>query len=349
MKNVFYFSFLNTIGGTEQFFAYLSQKYKDWDITILYRNGDKRQIHRLRKYVRVERFVGQTIECDKAFFCFNSDIRPYVKAKQYALILHTDYKRMVEQGFISPTAKVFTDSFDKYYGVSKLVCDSWKQLTGKEAELVYNPFVIEPPKKLLKLVYCGRFTEEKGGDLLQKLVSRLNARGIDYRLFVYSNRDSVQADNVIFLGSRLDAGQFLNKSNYDYIVIPSKCEAYCYSLVQALVNGLPAVVTPCPVFKEIGVNSTNSITLDFDGANIDEVIDQMLNKEFKFKYTPVEDKWDKVMAVGKSDYVCRETLVEATQNYFDMELQEHVKKGDLLTVTTERGAHLVSRGVAKYT
>ena len=104
MKNLFYFSHLNVIGGTEQFFAYLVEKYKAKDITIVYKTGDPKQIRRLKKWAPVVKFDGTRLTCEKAFFCYNADIRTFVDAKEYNLILHADYKSMVERGQIPSNA-----------------------------------------------------------------------------------------------------------------------------------------------------------------------------------------------------------------------------------------------------
>ena len=94
MKNIFYFRYLNKIGGIETFFYYLAKKYQDWNITIYYLDGDPKQINRLKQYVRVRKYEGEVIECDKAFFNFNLDIIENVKAKEYIQIAHGDYKAM---------------------------------------------------------------------------------------------------------------------------------------------------------------------------------------------------------------------------------------------------------------
>ena len=67
MKNIFYFRYINAIGGIETFFYYLAKKYQDWNITIYYLDGDPKQINRLKQYVRVRKYEGEVIECDKAF------------------------------------------------------------------------------------------------------------------------------------------------------------------------------------------------------------------------------------------------------------------------------------------
>lgn len=349
MKNIFYFSHLNVIGGIEQFFAYLSEKYKDWDITIVYRTGDKKQINRIKKFVRVVKFSGQQFQCDKAFFCFNTDIKSYITAKEYCLVLHGDYKAMVEQNQLSKDCYIFKEKFDKYYSVSKTVADSWESLTGVPCEVVYNPFVQQPTKKILKFVYCGRLSAEKGGDTVNEFLHALDTRNIDYILYVYSNKHSIEGNNVVYLNTRLDAGQFLNKDNYDFILISSKNEGYCYSLIQALSNGLPAIVTPCPVFTELGVNKTNSILLQTDCSNVEEVIEKALTKNFEFSYAPKDDTWDKVLAKGKTTYSYKEVEICATANYLDMEIDEHIKVGARYKVTKERAEQIIGFGLAQYT
>ena len=53
MKNVFYFYYINSIGGVETFFYELAKKYCKYDITILYSKGNQDQINRLKKYAKV--------------------------------------------------------------------------------------------------------------------------------------------------------------------------------------------------------------------------------------------------------------------------------------------------------
>lgn len=154
MKNIFYFRYLNKIGGIETFFYNLARKYQKNDITIYYDKGDKNQIDRLKKYVRTKKYRGEHIKCDKAFFCFNLDIIENVEAKEYCQILHGDYKAM---NILPAMNKKIT----KYYGVSKLVCDTFKEKTGIEAETLYNPLLIDKPKKILNLISATRLTKEK--------------------------------------------------------------------------------------------------------------------------------------------------------------------------------------------
>ena len=90
MKNIFYFHHLNQIGGVENMFYELAKKYNNFDITIYYDTGDQKQIDRLKKYVRVKKYQGERIKCEKAFFNYNMNIIDNVDANDYYLIIHAD-------------------------------------------------------------------------------------------------------------------------------------------------------------------------------------------------------------------------------------------------------------------
>ena len=146
--------------------------------------------------------------------------------------------------------------------------------------------------------------------------------------------------------TRLDAGQFLNKDNYDFMIVASKNEGYCYSLVQALNNGLPIIATPCPVFEELGINENNSVTLNFDNSNADEVIDTILTKKFNFKYVPKKDTWDKVLCKGESEYNCEIVTIQVVKPFLDVELNENKMVGSIYETTKERAELIISHGFA---
>ena len=98
-KNIYYFQSILAIGGIETFFYYLAKKYKDYDLAIVYRYCNERQLKRLSKYVKcIEYKPGMTFECEHAFFNFNTDIIDSIKAKEYYLVLHGDYKAMMDAG-----------------------------------------------------------------------------------------------------------------------------------------------------------------------------------------------------------------------------------------------------------
>mgnify|MGYP003309392878 CR=1 FL=1 len=132
--NVFYFKKINSIGGVESWFWYLSQIYKD--MVVYYKEADPEQIKRLAQNIKVRKFNEQKIKCDNFFCCYNPDILDYVEAKMYAHIIHCDYKKVN----FSP---IINNKFNKYIAVSKIAGESFKEITGIEYELIYNPIKID--------------------------------------------------------------------------------------------------------------------------------------------------------------------------------------------------------------
>ena len=85
---------------------------------------------------------------------------------------------------------------------------------------------------------------------------------------------------------KLDIEKYI--ANADYLVQLSDNEGYCYSVVEALTQGIPVLVTPCPVFNEIGlINGENCYILPYDMNELP--IDDIYNNIPKFEYTPMKD------------------------------------------------------------
>ena len=321
MKNVFYLKRIAEIGGIETFFYYLAKKYADNDITAYCEDGDAKQIERLKKYVRVKRYRGEKIKCDKAFFNYCTDIIDNVEAKEYIQIAHADYEACRIKPNIHP-------KITKYIGVSKWVCDTYKKATGFDTELCYNPIEIEKPKKVLNLISATRLTDEKGKDRIKKLATLLDNAGIPYIWTIYTNdKDAIKNSNIIYAKPRLDIIDYI--ANADYLVQLSDAEGYCYSVVEALSVGTPVIVTKCPVFKELGVNKSNGFMLDFELNNVP--IKEIYKGLPKFEYKPKADSWGKLLAKGESTYkkdLKTMVSVKAIQPYYDIELSKNITPAD---------------------
>ncbi|MBR4757642.1 MAG: glycosyltransferase [Bacteroidaceae bacterium] len=343
MKNIFYFSAINKIGGIESFFYYLAKKYKDWDITIFYRTGDKKQIERLSQYVRVVKWDGQTrVKCDKAFFNYTIDMLPYVDAKEYIQIVHADYKSMKVKPQVHP-------KITRYIGVSQLACDRFKELTGKDTELAYTPTPIDKPKKVLHLISATRLTHEKGAQRMKQLSVALEQAGIPYTWTVFTDSETkFSGKNFVMREPRLDIIDYIADS--DYLVQLSDSEGLCLSVIEALECGTPVIVTPCPVFKEIGVQDrVNGFILPFDMRNIP--IREIYEGLPKFEFKTLPDRWAEILAEGKGVYqdeLKNMVLIKITQSYFDLALERKVKKKEEIRVAPKRAKELVEKGFAVY-
>jgi len=342
MKNIFYFSNLNIVGGVESFFYYLVKKYNNRDIVVYYKTADENQLARLRQYVRCIKFTGQKIKCEKAFFNYKPEIIDYVDAKEYIQVIHADYK-------VQNLGKHIHPKMTKYIGVSKLACEHFTEVTGKPCELCYNPIAIDEPKRLLKLVSATRLTSEKGRPRMIKLADLLDKEHIPYIWTIFTNDTNViKNPNVIYMKPRLDITTYIN--NADYLVQLSDCEAFCYSVVEALTLGTPVIVTDLPVFKEIGLNDTNSFRLNLDMTDVP--IRDIYSKVLNFKYNAPKDIWDKLLAEGQNRWEIErneptEVIGNIPNGYLDIELHKKVKYGEVITVTKERADDLIEKGLVK--
>lgn len=341
-KNVFYFGNINAIGGIETFFWHLARKYKDWDITILYKTGDAEQIRRLEKYVRVIKYTGQKIECEKAFFNYNADIIDNVEAKEYNLILHADYKAQN----IRPLP--LYPKINHYYACSNLVKDTFEEISGVKVETLYNPFIPEKPRKVLRLISAQRLTAEKGGDRIEQLANALTEADIPFVWDIYTNSTkNFSSPNITLRTPKLN---ILNDvASADYLVQLSDTEGYSYSIVEALSVGTPVIITDIPVAKEIGVvHGKNGFIVPFDMSNLP--LKEIYKGLPPFEYKPRVDKYGKILAKGKSTYqdeLKDMVTLECINPYWDLEFNRMMIIGERWRVNRRRANKILAVNGAK--
>lgn len=329
-KNVFFFYHINTIGGVETMFWELAKKYyRDYDITVYYMSGDQEQIKRLRRYVNVIKYNGEKVECEKAFFNYNLEpFLSHVKAKKCYEIIHADFKL---QKNIKPNVD---PRIDTYLAVSQTVADSFYDVIGVKCEVCPNPLTVEKvDSKPLFICAAQRLTSEKGGERIKELIRRLDGlEDFKYYFLLFSNdKLDINSPNVCMMKPRLDIRPFICAC--DLFVAVSDSEGRCYSVGEKLGYGTGnLLITPCPSFFEQGANEQNSIVLNFDMSNMDDVVLRIkeLYKSNKIKHTfqPIKcvDYWDKYLVKGKPTYDgCKYYRVKATELYqryrvYDLEL-----------------------------
>lgn len=337
MRNVFYFKEINSIGGVESFFYYLSKLYKN--MVVYYKDGNPEQVKRLAHNIEVHKFNNKKIACDRFFCSYGFDIKDYVEAKEYYHIIHCDYKHTRFSPIVYPGFK--------YIGVSKLVCDSFKELTGIEAELIYNPIAIDKPKVEKKtdkihLISATRLSPEKGGNRIIKLAEMLDRAGVDYDWKVYSNRHLKKASpNIEKMDTKLDLTKEVAESTY--LVQLSNHEAFGLSVAEALTLGTPVIVTDIPAFREIGCkHGKNAIICDLDMKNVD--IDMIKNGLPPFKYKPPKSNWDKYLD-NETDYNPKELIwVRTKRKLWDVETDIHYPPNKEIKLTRERASYMEALG-----
>lgn len=336
MKNVFYFKTISAIGGCESWFYYLSRLYKN--MVIYYKEGNPEQIKRLAKNVEVRKYKEEEIiNCDNFFCCYNPDIVDYVNAKMYAHVIHCDYKKVNFK-------PIMNSKFNKYIAVSKLAGESFKELTGVDYELLYNPVAIDIPKVekyndgKLHLISATRLTKEKGLVRMQKLAKLLEESGIDYIWEVYTNKQrQVIGKNVIYKDPKFNIIEEIAKA--DALVQLSDCEAFCYSIVESAMVGTEIICTNLPVLEELAIKDhVNAYICDFDMKNVP--IQDIATKRLKFSYKPPKNDWGRYLD-NKSTYNPEEKIkVRAKRNVFLVEENIHTIRGKELDITRQRASEL---------
>ena len=344
MKNVFYWPYINCIGGVETFLYELGKKYgKDYDITLYYGTGDKDQIRRLKQYIRVKKYTGERIKCDKIFFGWCTDIINNVDANEYYQMLHADYKAQKMQPCRDPRITA-------YLGVSKAVCETFTETFGLPAKLCYNPLTVDKPKKMLRLISATRLTKEKGGHRIAQLAQALEDAGIPYTWEVFTNSAADRAanknPNIVFRDVRLDIRDQI--ANADYLVQLSDTEAYSYSIIEALALGTPVIVTPWPCIVDLGVeDGVNGFVLPFDMSDIP--VGRIYKGLKKFKYEIRQDCFTELLEPGKGNYADEKdepVKVRCTVYYFDILLNAYQIPGMEQIVSQDRADRLEELGVA---
>jgi len=324
-NNIFYFSVINKIGGTEQFLYEIAKKYKDYDITVFYDKADESQLERLRQYVRCKkRIKGEIVKCNKSFFNFNIDMIDDVEAEEYYFISHANYE---ELGYNPP---IKHKKLTHYIGVSQFAADKLDEmgkLLSKNIKTIkcYNPLTLENKEKVIHLVSAGRINDKvKGGERMLCLIKALDKyceeNNRHYIWTIFSNPVSIEIDspNVVLMKPRVDVRPYI--ADCDYVVqLSNDMETYCYTINEALGYGVPVVTTPLSILKELDVNDNNNIILNYNCSNVNKVAKDIFEKNIKkFEYKIPQDNWGEILVKGKSKYKEEQRmkyLVEATEKY----------------------------------
>lgn len=337
--NVFYIPHFNVIGGIETYMYELAKKYHKYDITVVYSAGDYKQIARLSKYVRVIKYNGEKIKCKRLFIMYRCNLDIF-EAEHIIQITHADYKAQNLKPNKDPR-------INEHYAVSKAVAKTYKEISGLETKVCYNPLSIDKPKKVLKLISATRLTKEKGKDRMTILANALTKANIPFLWLVFTNdKNAIDNPNVIYMNPRLDIRDFIAGS--DYLVQLSDTEAWSYSVLESLCLGTPVIVTPIPCFEEMGIKSdVNGYVLHFNMKDIP--INEIYNNIPEFTFKAPKDIYDKLLIKEPSTYDSSKKVdAICIKRYTDVEHNCHYKRNDLVKdITIERYEYLKGLGVVK--
>lgn len=342
IRNAYYFSYLNVIGGVESHLYYLAKKYRDRDWAVLYKSADPKQVARLSKLVRtIQVRPNDHFTVEKLFCTYDTSIVRQVDAKEYYFVIHADYQSQIDKGTMPKGSNRATDFF-KYLAVCNVAKDGFDPQAN--AEVIYMPILPDKCEDPILLMSATRLTPEKGWQRMKALAKALDDANVNYLWHIYTNKEPENiSPNVYFMKPRLDITDKMGV--YDGLVQLSDNEAYCVAIHEALIKGLHLIATPLPLIKEINAEEF-TITLPFDMEDIGEQVEQIRNikKMPKVKYKPPKDGWGKLLT-GKGNYANDYVTVEALRGYadnfvLDSELGRVPKEGETWQITKDRLLYL---------
>ena len=339
LKNVLYFPHFNSCGGIETFCYEFGLKYgKDYDITVIFDDGDPAMMAKIAKVCRVIKYTkGDEIVCDTFIFGYGHEILSHVEAKEIIQTFHADYICR----HLNPSSD---PRITRRFGVADNTTNGIREHYewAKDITTMYNPYTVKKPRKVLNLISATRLTPEKGYDRMVILADALERAGIPFRWFVYTDsKRTFDNKNVITMPPRLDVLDFI--ADADYLVQLSDTEGYSYSIVEALSVGTPVICTALPVAEEQGVvNGKTGFILPMDMSDIP--IAAIYKGLRKFSYSPRESHYDTVLSKGEAQYAEEHkglVNILCKRRYNDLVLGRIVSPGETLEVTPERAEKLI--------
>ena len=341
-KVVIYTSYLYRIGGIEtwvyNFIDLMSDKY---DITLMALNIPPAMKQRLSKKIRV--CGPEMIDCDTLIMLRIMEEPPRT-------IKYNKMIRVCHACKVRPEWYINQD-YDYLINVSKASKKSFGE-DAKKGKVIHN-MLIKSDKKALMIVSATRIPapdKGKNADRILKLANMLNAAGINFLWFNFSDNDLPNAPkNFYNVGTSEEIQPFIAKA--DYLCQLSDQEGFCYSVLEALINGTAVICTPFETTKELGVkDGVNGYIVPFD---MDFDVRKLLKvPEFDYEYdnAPLIEEWDKILqAKPKRKAKKGNFKVFITRDYFDTDLQRGVRAGETLEVSRDRAKKIIGIGYGRET
>ena len=343
---IIYHNHICQIGGVETFLYNFCINLKDYyDITVLTINGDYKQLGRLRKLVKVEKYNSRTkYKCD--IFLRNSVwgiVPDNIKAKRYIEMRHTDYVFLQNRGVLEDQYHEMPE-IKEIVGCGEFVSKQSRKALGDNPTTILN---ILAPKiktnKILKLISCTRIDSDKGWDEMVKLMDMLRAANIKFEWKIFTNNKlDVKCDyeEVHFYEQRFDIWDYLAEA--DYTVLLSKYEGLPYTVQESLQYGTPCIVSDIPGCTELIKDGVNGYVIPKDMKfDVKKLFKIPKLKEYDNK---AKEKWIKY--IGDPVYEQKEEMTTAKvrvtheDGFRDIKLNRHVDYGEEYKVDLERASDL---------
>ena len=338
-KVILYINQLSIIGGIETFIFHFAKLMSDKDVILLVANIPGPQKDRLEEVIRVVQYTPSSeYECDTLIMLRILDVVPRNIA----------YKQSVQMCHACRTNPMWhiPQNHDHIVNVSQASKDSFGDESGV---VIHNP-IFTDNKKALILVSATRIPapdKGKNEERMRKLAEMLNEADIP---FVWFNFSEGQIPNppkgMVNIGLEMDIRPYIASATY--LVQLSDSEAWSYSILEALCQNVPCIVTEFPSAKEMGIeDGKNGYILPFD-MNFD--VNKLLNvPQFRYFYDNgnIEKQWNKILDHKVKTKKKKMVDVHIIQRYKDLAIGREMNVGEVVPMPLDRARTIIELGYGK--
>ena len=281
---------LAIIGGIETFIYQFAQLMKDHEVTLVVQNIPENQEKKLSKVIRIEKW-----RLDKTYLCDNLITLRILDMKPKNIF----YKNSVQMCHACKTSPLWLIPKNSEHTV--IVSETARKTFGdSKALVIHNPITI-PKERALTLISATRIpAPDKGGneERMIRLAEMLNEAEIPFVWLNFSENELENAPKGFYnVGMRDDISPYIK--NATYLVQLSNSEAWSYSVLEALVQHIPVIVTPFESAVEMGIeDGKNGYIVPFD-MNFD--VHKLLKvPRFKYEYdnAGIKAQWEEILKGG---------------------------------------------------
>lgn len=340
-KVILYINQLNIIGGIETFIYHFARLMKHKDVALVIGNLDESLKRKYEQYMKVYKYTTRDkYSCDTLILLRILDKMPTnIECNQSVQMVHAC--RTNPAWHIRQTSDFIVN-----------VSEASKMSFGNEAKdgmVIHNPIITDNAKAMI-LVSATRIPAPDKGmneERMRKLANMLNEAQIPFLWFNFSDGSIPNPPRgMINVGRDEDIRPYIASATY--LVQLSDSEAWSYSILEALTQNVPVIVTDFPSAHEMGIkDGTNGYILPFD-MNFDV---NRLKKVPKFTYLydnePIKKQWEKIID-HKIKAKKREMWdVVILQQYNDIELGRLMNPGEVVPMPIERAKVIINLGYGK--
>lgn len=298
-KKILFYYKLFFSGGTEHSILKLIKKlYQNFDIIVAYdeeesTNDVLKEIVKYAKVINLNKIDSITV--DTCIICYHPRQKSFaefgqkVKATHYYswghillfetypdLTFHEDLMEKIEK-YICVSESVKRDIVLKYPELEKKceVVDNYLDV-DEIIEKSNIPVQIKVDKQKLNLITVARISKDKGFGRMKWLCDALDKNNIEYDWYILGTSFKKEVleeitgwfkenEHVHFLGYKDNVFQYIK--DMDYLVLLTDREACCLVISEALILGIPCIVSNFyGVEKQIN-DKVNGIILDMNNDN----------------------------------------------------------------------------------